>query len=772
MFIVSLKFMAIGKYNLKNLQWLEFEELCCDVLGEFLKVPVKRGKVGRDGGKDGQVFSDDGEIVLQVKHYAESGSRSLIGRLKRNEVPKAEWISAKRYIIMTSCELSPNDRDEVFEAYHGLIKSKNDIFSGADICALLSQDRYQWVVRKHYNLWLSGIEQLEIFCGDGINSKFAAVLDEIRDALQKTVKTQDYEHAYARLLNDKVIIITGQAGTGKTILAKQLIAEFVFNQNYKFFCTEYEIKGFEAQIERHQSEKILFFIDDFLGANIMDALRENRDSQIVTFIKRIRRSQNLKLVLTSRSYIIREAIERAVKFADAKISSFEYRLDEKNLERIDKAKILYSHFHYGDVTQEYKKSIIEGENYFKIVDHNNFNPRIISYCFDADRIGSVMQLSGKNGISKVLWLLDNPSLIWRDCFESFDNLKKYIVFMIYLAGAARFTLKEEYLIEAFKRMIASAAFSDYKSCAFNDVIKSLCRSVITRSVIVDAEGQSTSFSLFNPSVGDYILTTYFVNEEMFVDVVLFLELGEVFIQINRDSLWQRNSKPQYAIFCQKIVHKTIDKVIANPMNYAPNFVLKVFNEIASHCKEENKSRILMADGIVRNNLLSRKDASCEEVIKFLYSLWLSSDALYREVRVDSEFLDKTIETTKNCETLLLLGDLYASIDAKPPEVFYKSFKSCIGEWFDKIAERRDEGTYKDESAVLEDVYDYAIRALIDHNIDPDVMDLDSLTEEHNFSSFVAGDDDGSSWQDIKDKFQLRKNEEDLIIRKIFMQEEM
>ena len=89
----------MGKYNLKNLQWLEFEELCCDVLGEFLKVPIKRGKVGRDGGKDGMVFSDDGTIVLQVKHYAESGSRSLISHLKKNEVGKAEGISAKRYVV-------------------------------------------------------------------------------------------------------------------------------------------------------------------------------------------------------------------------------------------------------------------------------------------------------------------------------------------------------------------------------------------------------------------------------------------------------------------------------------------------------------------------------------------------------------------------------------------------------------------------------------------------------------------------------------------------
>ena len=662
----------MGTYNLRNLQWLEFEELCCDVLGEELKVAIKRGKPGRDCGIDGIASSDDGSVVVQVKHYVESGAKALIQHLKISEVAKAEAIAAKRYVLMTSCDLSPNDRAAILEAYHGLIESGDDIYSGSDICALLASDKFRWIVRRHYNLWLSGMDQLELFCGDGINSKSTAYLDVIREDLRVAVKTQDYEHACARLINDNVIIITGQAGTGKTILAKQLIADFVFCLNYKFVCSEYDIKGFEVQIERHPNDAILFFIDDFLGANVMDALRENRDSQIVNFIRRVRRSENLKLILTSRSYIINEALDRTAKFSDAKIASFEYILDEKKLGRIDRAKILLSHFHHGDVSIAYKQSITADENYFKIIDHRNFNPRIIAYCFSFERVSTLNSL-GIDGVGKVLWLLDNPGQIWRDCFESLNRLEKYVVIMVYLAGVAKIQIEEENLVSAFRRILASPEFAEYRTCVFSDVAKRLCRSVLARKYSADTTGAHATYSLFNPSVGDYILGAYNANENMFIECLLFLEQGAVLAQIVLDSSWQERSNPKYAHLCKAIVDGVVNAVVADSTKYGFNFVLKVYNEVVENYGREDLSCSKLADIIVMHDMLRAGNISGGEIVKFLDTVRSSHLSLYEAIDVDERLLEKTIGTTTDCEAYLLLGDLYDSIGSAPPDVRAREF---------------------------------------------------------------------------------------------------
>ena len=759
----------MSRYNLRNIHWLEFEELCCDIAHEILGRDVKRGKTGADGGTDGIIVFGEERAIVQAKHYIGSGCKALIKHLKSTEVAKAERLAAKRYILMTSCDLSPQNRKEILDLYHGLIKSDADIFSGTDICALLAEDKYQWITRMHYNLWLSGIEQLDRFCGDGIKSKSAAVLDGIKDDLRIAVKTEDYARALARLVNDKVIIITGQAGTGKTILAEQLIADFVFGWNYRFLCSEYDLKGFETQIERHPNDRFLFYIDDFLGANVMDALRDNRDSQIVNFIRMVRRSERLKLVLTSRSYIINEAVERTGKFTDARIASFEFRLDEKQLGRIDRAKIVLSHFHNGDVGTGYKLDIVGHENYFKIIDHPNFNPRMIAYAFRVD-ITNQVPIDVPDGIAKALWILDHPRQIWKDFFNSLDDLRKYIVIMVHLACSARASPSETCIREAVKRMVESDRFKDARTGVFTEILRGLCDSVLSRTVLADSSGVHASYSLSSPSVGDYIIDAYNDNETMFIEAALFLERADVVIQIARNSSWLEKTRPLYATLCKRVVQGVLDAVVANPSTFTPDYSLRIYNEVFDYDSENKNIRKLLANKIVTSGIVRMSGASGSEVIKFLYDIQIKDRELYDSVGINKDFLDKTIEPADDCETLLLLGDLYYSLDDELPDTFYLAFKEKVDEWFDKIADYRDVGEYENQSAVEEDVFSAAFDELNDHNIDAEKLSLEELISRHDFSQFVRSDTESSTWTDTRVESHLRKGQEDAIIREMFRHE--
>ena len=67
--------------NYANLNDVEFEYLCMDVLSKMLGVKLQRFGSGRDGGID---LTDDSyrkNIIVQVKHYIKTDNSGLLRSL-------------------------------------------------------------------------------------------------------------------------------------------------------------------------------------------------------------------------------------------------------------------------------------------------------------------------------------------------------------------------------------------------------------------------------------------------------------------------------------------------------------------------------------------------------------------------------------------------------------------------------------------------------------------------------------------------------------------
>ncbi len=58
--------------NYRNLNEIEFEYLCQDIMQQKLGVELHRFAVGRDGGIDLADNVDTKNIIIQVKHYMRS----------------------------------------------------------------------------------------------------------------------------------------------------------------------------------------------------------------------------------------------------------------------------------------------------------------------------------------------------------------------------------------------------------------------------------------------------------------------------------------------------------------------------------------------------------------------------------------------------------------------------------------------------------------------------------------------------------------------------
>ena len=58
--------------------------------------------------------------------------------------------------------------------------------------------------------------------------------------------------------------------------------------------------------------------------------------------------------------------------------------------RLIRAKILFNHVYFSDITAKYKQSILEGNGYFKIIDHSNYSPRIIDLLTQHSRVYDIV----------------------------------------------------------------------------------------------------------------------------------------------------------------------------------------------------------------------------------------------------------------------------------------------------------------------------------------------------------------------------------------------
>lgn len=68
--------------NYANLNYIEFEALCKDIMEKKLGVNLRRFAPGRDGGVDLTDDVNSKSIIVQVKHYRNSTTAQLVNSLK------------------------------------------------------------------------------------------------------------------------------------------------------------------------------------------------------------------------------------------------------------------------------------------------------------------------------------------------------------------------------------------------------------------------------------------------------------------------------------------------------------------------------------------------------------------------------------------------------------------------------------------------------------------------------------------------------------------
>lgn len=139
--------------NYENLNDIEFEYLCQDIMQRKLDTKLHRFARGKDGGIDLADNVHSKKIIVQVKHYITSPVSKLLATLK-DELRKVENLSPEQYYICCSKKLSPQKIDEIYRLFSKYMNSPSNIITLNEIDDFLNDPKNIEILKKHYKLWI------------------------------------------------------------------------------------------------------------------------------------------------------------------------------------------------------------------------------------------------------------------------------------------------------------------------------------------------------------------------------------------------------------------------------------------------------------------------------------------------------------------------------------------------------------------------------------------------------------------------------------------
>ncbi|MBF0548252.1 MAG: restriction endonuclease [Candidatus Riflebacteria bacterium] len=498
-------------YDFGGLNDKEFEILVCDLLSHDLGVQAERFKPGKDSGVDGRFFSGDGEVIIQCKHYLRTGYPGLISVLKSKEIGRVRKLNPVAYIFATSLPLSRANKAEIMLIFSPFVKSESHLLGQEALNDLLA--KHPEVEKRHFKLWLASTQVLANLLNQAISGRSEFELERIKKKAARFVPTSDYIEARNFLKTWNVVILTGEPGIGKTTLAENLCLLYS-SRGYEFVAIEESLS--EAENVYQKGKNQIFFFDDFLGSNYLEAIEGKKDSHIVNFIDRVRGDSGKKFVLTSRTNILMLGITFSSIFSNRKLQTSELLLSITSLTPIDKAKILYNHIWFSNLNEAFIDQLYLKKRYREVVNHKNFSPRLIEFITDIDRLVGVSQ---EKYWHYILETFSNPRDVWDNSFKVQSNqfLRNLVVLTVYNGGE----IQETALRQAFGRLGLIQEPSDFSHTdkTFNSIASLSTKSFLIRF----QQNNEFHYKLFNPSISDYVLNEMKNEEQKNLD--FFLALG-------------------------------------------------------------------------------------------------------------------------------------------------------------------------------------------------------------------------------------------------------
>lgn len=494
----------MSETGLRALSAHDFEILCQDLLGQELGMTLEGFTAGRDRGIDLRLLRPPHrtpDVVVQCKHYITSGYSALKSRIQA-EATKSAQVGASRFILATSVSMTPHRKQELSETLcgAGVRCGPEDILGREDLDRILRANPA--IERAHYKLWLGSSALLQQMINNGILVRSEGYLEELRHKAALFVENKSVDDALALLSEYHTCLISGAPGVGKSTLAEILLLHAI-SEGYRPIIVSSDVG--EADQMYLSGEKQVFFYDDFLGrTTTFERLGKNEDDRVVRLIERIGRAPTKRLILTTREYILQQARLSFDRLSNRSVDLTKYVLDVGVYTRRNRAHILYNHVYFAGVSEGARQSLREDRNYLDLVDHENYNPRLIS---DAVSLFSASGEPDDLFGDFLLHAFEDPSRLWAQVFNhQFTAGARYLLAFVPL-------LEPPLSIDALERAHVALAAVGVEG-TFEDAMRILEGTALTIG------GRPFSLVDFtNPGVADSVLTSLLSEPQVLITIV-------------------------------------------------------------------------------------------------------------------------------------------------------------------------------------------------------------------------------------------------------------
>lgn len=149
-------------------------------------------------------------------------------------------------------KLTAKNKREIYDMFSGYMESTNDIMSLIDIDDFLQSSENTDIVRKHYKVWLESTEILNEIFNQNIFIDCEELLYNIEEDSRRFVETSCYYECLDILEKERMLLLLGMPGTGKTVTTKML-AIYYASKGYRIrYTTNGDISDIKKAISKQK----------------------------------------------------------------------------------------------------------------------------------------------------------------------------------------------------------------------------------------------------------------------------------------------------------------------------------------------------------------------------------------------------------------------------------------------------------------------------------------------------------------------------------------
>ncbi|MEO6282268.1 MAG: restriction endonuclease [Dyadobacter sp.] len=509
-------------YNFLNLSPPEFEDLTRDLLQKYLQITLESFASGRDGGIDlRHSISLEKTLIIQCKRYKDYNA--LIRNLEK-ELPKVNKLSPVSYIVSTTVDLTPHQKDVILTLFKPFILSTSDILGRSDLNNLLGI--YPEIEKVHFKLWLSSSNILDRLLNSKIYNQSNFEEESIKNTINLYVDNESYYKANNIIKEKKYVIISGIPGIGKTTLARILVYHYLANGFDEFIFLSDSIN--DGYTSYREGKKQIFLFDDFLGTNFLEnKLNTNEEQRIVKFIEKVSKSLDKIIIMTTREYILVQAKQKYDIFNNPLLEFGKCILDLSQYTKIVRAKILYNHLFFSNLSEAHIQNLLKTNTYQTIIDHPNYNPRIIQTITNDDIWKTIDPSDFSN---KFVEFIKNPQSVWKHSFENqISKLSQCILANLMTIGTLILLEDLKAITKNFVEKNWNTYRINYNEIEFKKSVKELENTFVE---IRKDSANKLAIEYQNPSVQDFLVFYFREYGDYIRDIIIsakyFNQLFQIF----------------------------------------------------------------------------------------------------------------------------------------------------------------------------------------------------------------------------------------------------